>query len=150
MPSANAPPEAEDLVPADLRAAIELFATQLANVAFPDVDAASLRRAADEVRAEASKIAALRAQLDAALAQSAARVTALSATVARGLAYARIYSDAHPEHTALSAALAALTPALAAPTPAGTGKRRGRPPRRSAELFDEVAPAPAPPPHAAP
>ncbi len=137
-----------DPVPADVRAVIELFSTQLAKVAFPDVDAASLRREADELRAEATNVARARAALDAAEAARARREVALAATAARAMAYARIYCDAHPERQPLASAIANLTtaPAIA---PAPIGKRRGRPPRRSAELFD-AATLPSGPPHEPP
>lgn len=131
-----APPTAEDVVPADVRAVVELFSAQLGNVTFPDIDAQSLQRATEELRADAANVAAARAALDAAVAQSAARLAALTSDVTRALAYARIYSEAHPERTALFAALAALAPPPASPASAAPPKRRGRPPRRSAELFD--------------
>jgi hypothetical protein len=137
-----------DPVPADVRAVIELFSTQLAKVAFPDVDAASLRREADELRAEVSNVARARAALDAAEAVRTRREAALAATAARAMAYARIYSDAHPERQPLASALANLE--RAAPIEVKPpGKRRGRPPRRSAELFD-AAIVPAGPPHEPP
>lgn len=140
----------DDLLPADVRAVVELFTAQLANVAFPDVDAQSLRRGADELRADAANVAAARAALEAAVAQSAARVAALTANVTRALAYARIYSEAHPERTALAEALGALAPAATSPALTGTGKRRGRPPKNSAELFDAPRLSSEPPHDAAP
>ena len=133
------PPEPEatvnDPVRAEHRAVIELFANQLAKVTFPDVDAALLRRQAEEVRAEAIAVARAREALDAAQQKLADRTATLGDTVTRGLAYARIYADAHPDRHALATAIAdlaapALTPAAAAPA-----KRRGRPPRQSPELF---------------
>lgn len=134
----------EDPVPPAVRAVIELYASQLAKVAFPEIDAASLRRQADELRGEAKAVAKAREQLDGALASFAARSSVLGDTVTRAVAYARIYSDAHPDRTELAAALTALTEPVtpgAAPKPVLTanGKRRGRPPKRSAELFDDSA-----------
>src|ERR1051325_4461913 len=82
---------AEDPVPREVAGVIELYATQLAKVAFPEIDAASLRRQADEVRAEAKSVARAREALDAALASFAARRVALGETAARAIAYARIY-----------------------------------------------------------
>ncbi|HEX8113701.1 MAG TPA: hypothetical protein VF516_38480, partial [Kofleriaceae bacterium] len=55
-----APAVADDPVPSEVSGAIELFATQLSKVSFPEVDAASLRRAADELRAEARAVARAR------------------------------------------------------------------------------------------
>lgn len=137
-----APAAEDDPVPPEVAGVIELYATQLAKVAFPEIDAATLRKQADEVRAEARSVALAREALDAALASFAARRVALGETAARAVAYARIYSQAHPDRAALAAAIAALSEtkpvAVAAASGAGsaTGKRRGRPPRRSAELFD--------------
>jgi ABC-type transporter Mla subunit MlaD len=131
---------AEDPVPVGVHAVIELFTGPLAKVAFPDVDAATLRRQADEVRGEARAVGRAREALEAALAALAARQAALAGTAARAVAYARIYSDAHPERAALAAAIAELTSVAAprepAPVAGPPAKRRGRPPKRSAELFD--------------
>ena len=133
-------PGVDDPVPAAVHAVIDVFATQLAKISFPDIDAAALRRQADELRAEAAAVARARAALDAALASCATRSTALADTARRAVAYAQIYSAAHPERRDLATALAALSgpPPLAA-EPAAPAKRRGRPPRRSAELFDAAA-----------
>jgi hypothetical protein len=139
----------EDPVPAEVHAVIDLFANQLAKVAFPEIDAGSLRRQADELRTEAKAVARARDALDAALATFAARMATITETTARAVAYARIYSEAHPDRHALAAALAALAQPTSPPATSLTvnGKRRGRPPRRSAELFDAAgspaAPAPA-------
>jgi hypothetical protein len=136
----------DDPVPAEVHAVIELFANQLAKVSFPDIDAGALRRQADELRTEAKAVARAREALDAALAVLEARRAALGETARRAVAYAQIYSEAHPDRHALAAALAALAE-LSGPRPAAaagvtaSGKRRGRPPRRSAELFDATAQA---------
>lgn len=138
------PPEPEvtvdDPVRADHRAVIDLFANQLAKVAFPDVDAALLRRQADDVRTAAIAVARACAAIEAAQHNLADRTAKLGDTIARGLAYARIYADAHPDRHALATAIAAVAaPALAPPAAAPT-KRRGRPSRQSAELFATAAP----------
>jgi hypothetical protein len=144
-----APAAVEDPVPAQVSGVIELYATQLAKVAFPEIDAGSLRRQADELRAEARSVARAREALDAALASFAARRVALGEIAARAVAYARIYSQAHPDRAALATAIAALSEtkpvAVAAAAGTATGKRRGRPPRRSAELFDTAGDDAAPP-----
>jgi hypothetical protein len=143
-PAPGAATSLEDPVPAEIRAVIDLFANQLAKVAFPDIDAGSLRRQADELRAEAKVVARAREALDAALAGFGARMTALGDTAARAVAYARIYSEAHPDRHALATAITQLSEprAPAAPQLTVNGKRRGRPPRRSAELFDATASPP--------
>lgn len=139
-------PSPDDPVPAEVSGVIELFTTQLAKVAFPEIDAGSLRRQADELRAEAKAVVRAREALDATLASFATRQVALGETAARAIAYARIYSQAHPDRAALATAIAALseTKPVAVASAAATGKRRGRPPKHSAELFD--APAAPPPP----
>ncbi len=136
-PSAPEP----DPVPEDVRGVIALFEGPLAKVAFPDVDAVALRRHADELRAETASVARASAALDAARASCEAKLSALRDTARRAIAYARIYGEAHPDRVALVAALAALSEASApASAPAPSAKRRGRPPKQTAELFD---PAPA-------
>lgn len=140
-PSIVAPPS-EDPVPAAVLAVIELFTSQLAKVTFPEIDAASLRRQADELRTEAKAVARAREALEAALGSFAIRRAALDDTAGRAVAYARIYGEAHPDRLALATAIAALSePAPPATGLTASGKRRGRPPRRSAELFDAAAPA---------
>lgn len=144
---------------AEVRAVIDLFATQLAKLSFPDIDAGILRRQADELRGEAKLVARAREALDAALASYARRAASLGETCTRAIAYARIYSAAHPDRSELALAIAALSqldphgaagPHAATGVANGatsqhgqhgspTGKRRGRPPRRSAELFDASA-----------
>lgn len=133
VPPSSVPP-VDDPVPAEHRAVIDLFTSQLAKVSFPDVDAALLRRQADEVRAEVLAVARAREALDAAQAKLAARTAALGESTARGLAYARIYAEAHPHRAGLASAIAALAAPPPAP-PAAPAKRRGRPPKQSAELF---------------
>lgn len=130
-----------DPVPVDIRAVIDLFTTHLAKVLFPDVDATSLRKHADELRSAATNVALAREALAAAIAATEARLATLTDAASRALAYARIYGDAHPDRQPIVAALAALA-VLARPTASAqtttSGKRRGRPPkqRESAELFD--------------
>lgn len=129
-------PSEHDPIPDDVRAVIDLFATHLAKVSFPEVDAASLRKQADEVRAEARAVAQAREALAAAEAKADARLTALAAMTARAIAYARIYGEAHPE------ILDAIT-ALEGPPPVAVIKRRGRPPKQrdaTVELFQPETP----------
>lgn len=126
-----------DPIPEDIRAVIELYATHLAKVAFPDVDVASLRRDVAELRTEAENVARARAALDAAVAAYSRREAALAETAARAVAYARIYSDAHPDREPLAAAIMSLAkPVVGDDEARPRARRRGRPPRRNAELFD--------------
>ncbi|MEJ7598330.1 MAG: hypothetical protein WKG01_10505 [Kofleriaceae bacterium] len=133
-----------DPVPADVRAVIDLFTTHLAKVTFPDVDASSLRKHADELRAEAKTVASAREALATAIATTEARLATLSAAATRAIAYARIYGEAHPDRQPIIDALAVLErPASHEPTT--SGKRRGRPPkqRENPELFDAATPSEA-------
>jgi hypothetical protein len=126
-------PSEIDPVPADVRAIIDLFSTHLAKVAFPDVDAVSLRKQADEVRAEAKAIATARDALAVAMAATEARLATLTEATKRAIAYARIYGQTHP--AILEAVTALDGPAEA---PVTSIKRRGRPPKQregNAELF---------------
>ena len=140
VPMTPAAPTGDDPVPAALQAVIDLFAGPLAKIGFPDVDAALLRRQADEVRTQAIAVARAREQLETAQAQLASRTATLGETAARGVAYARIYAESHPDRQALAGALAALSDATTPTPPSPPPKRRGRPPRQSAELFATATP----------
>jgi hypothetical protein len=125
------PPAPDDPVPEELRAVLALFAGALGELSFPDVDAAVLDRAADEVRASAHAVERARGALDAAQRALDERTAALAALAGRGLAYARIYADAHPELSGLADALGALE-VPAAPrsgTPRKPRRRRAEQPR---------------------
>jgi len=134
----------EDPVPAEVHAVIALFANQLMNVAFPEVDAAVLLRQAEELRAEAKVAVAARESLDAALAAFVTRLAMLTETARRAVAYAKIYSEAHPDQPGLATAIAALAePARSADACLTVpGKRRSRAPRRTADRFEPTMPAP--------
>lgn len=134
----------EDPVPSEVHAVIALFANQLTNVAFPDVDAAVLLRQADELRTEAKVAVHARESLDAALAAFVTRLAQLTETARRAVAYAKIYSEAHPDRPGLATAVAALSePALSGDACTTVpGKRRSRSPRRSADRFEPTMPAP--------
>jgi hypothetical protein len=117
-----------DLLPPELRAVVELFATELATVKFPDVDTAALGREVDVVRARAAEAQRAREALAVAESALAQRIAVLAQLAARGLAYARIYAEAHPDRDALARTLAAIVaPAERAVAP--PPRRRGRPPK---------------------
>lgn len=133
-------PLSDDPVPAEARAVIELFATHLAKVQFPDVDAAALRKLADAVRAETAVVERAREALAIATAARDARVETLAAACARGVAYAKVFSDAQPDRQPIADALAALEVLDTSQAPRTPAKRRGRPPKlapvATSELFD--------------
>jgi len=124
----STPAPTTDPVPGELRAVLELFATDLRDVAFPGVDAAVLRRHADEVRGRARDVDRARAVLEAALAALDERTRALEAVAGRGLAYARIFAADQPALAERLASLGATPPAPAREAPAPTAPRRGRRP----------------------
>jgi hypothetical protein len=141
-------PVGADSLPTELRAVLELFGTELAKVSFPDVDAAVLRRHADEVKARQRDVEQARAALQVAQAELERRTLELAALATRGLAYARIYSSAHPERSELAARLANLEVQeqaadqeanVAAPR---RGRRRAPRPELPFDLGTEAAPAP--------
>jgi hypothetical protein len=120
----NDPPPA-DAVPAELRAILDLFTSDLREIAFPGVDAAVLRQHADDVRARARDVDRARQVLDAARADLEERTRALAGIAERALAYARIYAADQP---ALAARLAQLESAPVAASPVMPDRpRRGRP-----------------------
>lgn len=134
----------EDPVPAEVHAVIALFANQLTNIAFPDVDAAVLLRQAEELRTEAKVAVRARESLDAALAAFVTRLAVLTETARRAVAYAKIYSEAHPDQRGLATAIAALSEPVRSADGCGPapGKRRSRSTRRSAERFEATVAAP--------
>jgi hypothetical protein len=134
----------DDPVRAEHRAVIDLFGNQLAKVPFPDVDAALLRKLATELRADAAAVTRAREALELAEQKLADRHATLGDAVARGLAYARIYADAHPDRQPLASTIAALAAPSPTPPAAAPAKRRGRPPRQSAELFATATPEESP------
>ena len=138
-PSSSSPSPAAKLtsalddLPVDARAPLALFAAHLADVRFPDVDVDALAALVGELRTRTEAAARARSALDQATAAEAAARGMLRDTLARGVAYARIYAAAHPERAELASVLAELGAASspgAAPSGAdGLRKRRGRPPK---------------------
>ena len=141
-------------IPLPLQGLLDLFASDLKAVKFPDVDLAVLEEAAETVRERALVVARAEAALETARAVLGESQEALLAKGQRALAYARVYAEERGD-------LAARLDALALPRlPRKSGKpepqseemplaesaprRRGRPPKAkaSAPLFSEDA-APA-------
>ncbi|HVK73237.1 MAG TPA: hypothetical protein VM734_07935 [Kofleriaceae bacterium] len=123
-----------DPVPAELRVVVELFTGELAKVSFPDVDAAVLQREVEVLSTRAREVARARDALALAESALAQRTAALAQLAARGLAYARIYAEAHPDQVELARKLDATVAAAAQRTVGSLAtpvapRRRGRPPR---------------------
>lgn len=118
-------PSADEL--AELSATVALFGRELASVSFPDVDATILNRAAEALRARRLEVDRAAEALRLARATFAEQAEVLRLLGRRGLAYARIYADAHPELGALHTALAQLEPRTGEPAAdGGAAPKRGR------------------------
>ena len=141
-----------------LRALLELFATDLVEVRFPDVDAEVLDDAAAVVREKAEAVAKAQAALEAARQALHESQDVLLQKGQRALAYAKVFSE---ENAELSTKLEGISlpratrkgprveGAVAEPVAAAQGndenapKRRGRPPKArpaaGASLFADGA-----------
>jgi hypothetical protein len=85
---------------------IDLFATELTDVRFGDVDARTLAAAAEELRAAADVVASAEARLAEARSDLREREEQLLQHAQRALAYARVYAEANAD---LSARLDAIS-----------------------------------------
>ena len=104
-----------DSIPPAVKQILDLFARELANLTFGDLDRRVLDEAATRVTEQAEAVARAEAALDAARAQLAESQEALASRAARALSHARIHAE---DDAALSARLEAITP----PRPA-SGRR---------------------------
>ncbi|MEY4508880.1 MAG: hypothetical protein RLZZ450_1002 [Pseudomonadota bacterium] len=111
------------------REILELYASALPEVAFPDLDLASLHACADQLREAQDVVDRLESELHDARELVASQSAALDARAERALAYARIYAEGKPE---LQAAVSAIRPYGAHDGEAGATKRRGRPRKHEA------------------
>ncbi|GMU07554.1 hypothetical protein [Corallococcus caeni] len=143
-------PENDSISPA-LRALLELFATDLADVKFPDVDTAVLGESAAHVREKAEAVARAQAALDAARQALNESQESLLQKGQRALAYAKVFAEDDAELGAKLEAIhlprpvrkaggAQVEPVNAAPgNDDNAPRRRGRPPklRPVANLFTD-------------
>ena len=109
------------IIPAPVRAFIDLFDAQLDAVVFPDVDRASLHVHADEVSDALAALEDARARVEAARQALELSQTALLRHARKGLAYARIYAQ---DMTDLESTLAAIA---LEPAPKARARRRRKP-----------------------
>ncbi len=94
------------LLPAPLQALLDLFATDLAEVHFADIDASTLARLTREVQTANDTMLAAQAVLDGARTALQERRDTLVQHAHRALAYAKVYAESDE---ALSARLEAIT-----------------------------------------
>ena len=85
--------ELAPLLPAPLQAILDLFATELAEVHFADIDATTLARLTREVQTANEAVIAAQAVLDGARATLQERRDTLLQHAHRALAYARVYAE---------------------------------------------------------
>ncbi len=115
----------DDPIPAHVREVLALFADELREVRFGELDAASLEALAERTREAALEVERAREALDAAHAALAAAREALSSHAAQALAYAKVFA-------AGDAALAARLAVLERPEPPARKTRKRKEPREAA------------------
>jgi hypothetical protein len=135
-----------------VQALLDLFATELADVHFADVDAQLLARLAVDLEASAEAAALAQQALERANAAVLERSDALLDQAQRALAYARVYAERTPallervEAITLPRARLARRPRLESPTLDETPiapRRRGRPRKSENGTLDAFPPPPA-------
>jgi hypothetical protein len=139
----------DDSIPPFIKTVLDLFASDLAEVKFPDVDQKSLAEAALEAQAQAEEAAGAEEALRSAMAALAAKQEELQQKAQRALAYAAVYAQGNPElHAKVEAAARAAgfskprpaqkeraTPPASA-DPQAAPRRRGRPPKAKPEPIE--------------
>lgn len=132
-----------------VQALLDLFATDLADVHFADVDAQLLARLAVDLEASAEAAAIAQEALERANAAVLERSDALLEQAQRALAYARVYAERNPP---LLERLEAITlprarrPRAESPTlteAPSLPRRRGRPRKSENGTLDAFPPPPA-------
>lgn len=121
---------ANDPVPPAIRDILALFAGELCDQRFGDLDHAQLDALATETRARAQEVEQARATLDAALDTLAQAREALSTRARQGLAYASVFAASDPELGAKIASLEAAS--KTAPAKPRAPRRKSAPKKASA------------------
>ncbi len=132
------PVSSADPIPPFSRKVIALFAEQLREVRFPDLDVSVLE-------AQAGALLDTRHALDAVLAEAellqqklAEQASALETQSGRALSYARIYAEGD---RVLEASVAEIESLRSPKSPDSTPRKRGRPPKaaiRESDLFGDA------------
>lgn len=136
-----------DTTPLLVRQVIDLYAVELAEVRFPDMDLSSLLYAQTELHAAQVEIERVETELARARADWESRSQALTAKAERALAYARIYAQGDAELAPRIADIGKkksgqpLHAADAAAVSGDAPKKRGRKPKLESpsELFADPA-----------
>jgi hypothetical protein len=116
------------------REVLELYASELADVRFPDLDLANLQELAAAVGAAQEEAEAIEAKLAEARQRVAEQNAALQTRAERALSYARIYAEGN-------AGLRTRIEKIRKPGPAeGAPKKRGRPSKQTQlDVLDNAA-----------
>lgn len=128
----------QDPIPTAVKELLALFDGPLADVRFPDVDAASLRELAASVETAKQDVETAAQAWAAAKRAVDDRLEALVQKTQRTLAYARVYAEDKPELAATLAAVALPKPAdtrgpkSAPPAEMAAARKRGRPKKNAA------------------
>jgi hypothetical protein len=137
-----------DTTPLLARQVIDLYALDLADVRFPDLDLSALLYAQSELHAAQLEIERVEQELVQARAVWESRAQVLTQKAERALAYARIYAQGDAELGPRIADIGRRKPAASADAISGAGadagapKKRGRKPKAESpsELFADTAP----------
>jgi hypothetical protein len=128
----------DESIPEAMRRLLDLFASDLADLRFGDLDATALDRAASAVRAAVRELEEAEALADAARSSLATTREGLVHLGQRALAYARIYAEGSPELAERLEAIVlpggprrAEPKAISPGVPEASPRRRGRPPKPS-------------------
>jgi hypothetical protein len=136
-----------DPTPALARQVIDLYANDLSDVRFPDLDLEALQHAQAELHGAQVELERIEALLAQAREQVDARSQQLMAKAERGLSYARVFAQGDPELAPRVAEIGRKKGAGSQPEAAAAGaethaptRRRGRPPKNEApsELFNQA------------
>ena len=142
----KSPAPKADTTPSLARQVIDLYALDLAEVRFPDLDLSALLYAQSELHAAQLEIERVEQELVHARSLWESRSQALTQKAERALAYARIYAQGDPELAPRIADIGRKKSSSGAETAAASGepgapKKRGRKPKLESpsELFGESA-----------
>lgn len=139
MPSA---PVATPSLPPFARDVIDLYASSLAEVRFPDVDLATLESCADSLREAQEEVERLDAELQAAQERVMERTATLLTRADRALSYARIFADDNAELSARIGAISGNVSVSSEEPVAQGGRKRGRPKKAAATADAQLDIAP--------
>lgn len=134
------PQPKDDPIPQLVRATLELYASLLREVRFPDLDHELLEGGAEELRDAQLEVECIESALERARAVVREKAAQLSAQAERGLSYARVFSAGNAQLSARVGEIDRMVRNQAS-SAAEPSKKRGRPKRGTQEvgLFGDEA-----------